>query len=173
MFWNFVVHVVAGILWRNSLFTFDWRGVIMCVLMALVVQGLDMFRIYRQTKERIDGQPPYLRDSQMATFKKRAPIIMPQLYVGKVLFYAAVTFIAAAIVHYGYEWASVIVAVVMIYLFLGCAWIVEEYNLPIAKRPYYAVTKNIPVTILFFLMWPVAIALSVSKYRRFTRSKRS
>ncbi len=93
---NLLIHIGAGILGRN-VFNTSFPGILWCFLFVAIVQGIDMIRVYRYHKKRIDQAAPHLREEQMINFRKRAPIIMPQIYVVKVLLYGAVTLVAASI----------------------------------------------------------------------------
>ncbi|MBA7647449.1 hypothetical protein ES703_55221 [subsurface metagenome] len=97
MVWNLLIHIIAGILGRN-IFTLNFHGILWCLLIATIVQGIDMIRVYNYHKKRIERTTlVHIREEKMRNFKRRAPIIMPQIYIVKVLFYGAVTFAVAAI----------------------------------------------------------------------------
>ena len=93
---NLLVHISAGILGRN-IFNINFPGISWCFLFVAIVQGVDMIRVYRYHKKRVDQATPHLREEQMIKFRRRAPIIMPQIYIVKVLLYGAVTLVAASI----------------------------------------------------------------------------
>jgi len=97
MIWNLLIHIIAGILGRN-IFTFTLHGILWCLLITAIVQGIDMIRIYNYHKKRIEQASPHVKEEQVRIFRKRTPIIMPQIYILKVLFYGAVTLVVSAIV---------------------------------------------------------------------------
>ena len=94
---NLLIHISAGILGRN-IFNINFPRILWCFLFVAIVQGIDMIRVYRYHKKRVDQAIPHLREEQMINFRRRAPIIVPQIYIVKVLFYGAVTLAVAAIV---------------------------------------------------------------------------
>ena len=94
---NLLIHIGAGILGKN-IFNTSFPGILWCFLFVAIVQGIDMIRVYRYHKKRIDQAIPHLREEQMINFKRRVPIIMPQIYILKVLFYGAVMLAVATIV---------------------------------------------------------------------------
>jgi len=96
MIWNLFLHIIAGIVGRH-IFTLKASGILWCLLIAAIVQGIDMIRVFKSHKKRIERASPQLREEQMRNFRKRAPVIMPQIYVGKVLLYGAITLIVSAI----------------------------------------------------------------------------
>lgn len=93
---NLIIHIIAGILGRNT-FTINVDGILWCLLIAMITQAVDMIRVYRYHKNRVEQANPEVRDEQMITFRKRAPKVMPYIYIMKVLFYGIVTFAVAGI----------------------------------------------------------------------------
>lgn len=96
MIWNLLIHIIAGIIGRN-IFTIDLDGILWCLLIAIITQAVDMIRPYSYHKKRVDQAIPEVREKQMINFRRRAPIIMPQIYILKVLFYGIVTLAVAGI----------------------------------------------------------------------------
>jgi len=97
MIWNLFLHTIAGIIGRH-IFTLNLKGILWCLLITSGVQGIDMVRIYGYHKKRIELSPlEHIKEEKMRTFKKRAPIILPQVYIGKILFYGFITLAVAYI----------------------------------------------------------------------------
>lgn len=97
MLWNILIHIIAGILGKN-IFTINIYGILWCYLIATIVQGIDMIRVYSYHKKRVEQANPELREEQMRNFRRRAPVVMLQIYIVKVLLYGTVTLAVAAIV---------------------------------------------------------------------------
>lgn len=97
MLWNTLIHIIAGILGRN-IFIINIHGILWCLLVTAVVQGIDMIRVYKYHKKRVELSNPVIREDHMKNFRKRAPIIMPQIYIVKVIFYGLITLAIATIV---------------------------------------------------------------------------
>lgn len=94
--WNILLHIVLGFLVYSRL-TWTLSGLLQCAFLTAISQGVDMIRIYVDTITLIRSGPPDHREEMMATFKKRMPIIFPQMYVGKILSYGLLTLVAASI----------------------------------------------------------------------------
>ena len=61
-------------------------------------EALDTIRVYIEIKRRIEQhQDAHARQEQMATFKKRRFITLPQIYIMKAIFYCMVTLASAYI----------------------------------------------------------------------------
>lgn len=97
MLWNIGLHIIAGLVGAN-IFTWTGVGIMSCVFITCVVQGIDMLRIYRTTIKRINQQPPHIQEEQMKTFRKRMHVTFPQLFVMKVIGYGLITLVTASIV---------------------------------------------------------------------------
>lgn len=92
-----MMHIGAGILGRN-IFTINLYGILWCFLFIAIVQGIDVIRVYSYHKKTIERTTlVHIREEKMRNFRRRAPIIMPEIYVVKVLFYGAVTLVVATI----------------------------------------------------------------------------
>ena len=101
MVWNLFLHTVIGLL-GNSIFTISFHGILWCLLVTLAVQGIDMARIYRQQKRRVEQTSlEHIREEKMRNFQRRAPIILTQIYIGKVLLYGFVTLAIAYVTRRG------------------------------------------------------------------------
>lgn len=96
MLWNTGLHIIAG-LFGSNIFSWTSQGIIACLVITSLIQGIDMTRLYRTTVKRINEQPDHIRDEQMQTFKKRLPITFPQLFIMKVIGYGLVTMASASI----------------------------------------------------------------------------
>ncbi|ODS32281.1 MAG: hypothetical protein SCARUB_02583 [Candidatus Scalindua rubra] len=97
MLWNLGIHIIAGLFGAN-IFTWTGVGIMTCVIITCVVQGIDMFRIYHTTMKRINQQPPDILMEQKKAFRKRMLITFPQLFVMKVIGYGLITLATASIV---------------------------------------------------------------------------
>ena len=96
MIWNFCIHIIAGIL-GSKIFTWTSEGIIWCIVMTFIIQGISMFQMYQTTVKRIRQQPLQIQDEQMRTFRKRLPIIFPQLFIAKLIGYGLLTMASANI----------------------------------------------------------------------------
>ena len=97
MIWNLLLHIIAGIIGRH-IFTLNLRGILWCLLITAMVQGVDMLRLYSYYKKRIEQTTlEHIREEKLRIFRKRAPVTMPQIYIVKVLFFGFVTLAVAYI----------------------------------------------------------------------------
>lgn len=103
MVWNILMHVVAGIV-GPQLFSWSMQGVIICAVVTGVIQGIDMWRIYKYHKNRILSEPPHIRDEQLKIFNEGAIYKFSQLYIFKIILYGAITMSVAAITRFVSEW---------------------------------------------------------------------
>lgn len=94
MLWNHLIHVVAGVI-GTTIFSWSAVGIVTAGIVAAVTQAIDTVRMYFYYRDRILQAPPDVREQQMKAFKQRAVIMLAQLYVVKVCWYAVVLLLAA------------------------------------------------------------------------------
>ncbi|MDP6426337.1 MAG: hypothetical protein QF443_05050 [Dehalococcoidia bacterium] len=87
MIWNLAIHTAAGYL-GSDIFTWDWRGLQMCLIVTAIVQGIDMCRFILQAT-----RGPMQPQSQGTLVWKCA-----QVYIMKILFYGSITLLVARFV---------------------------------------------------------------------------
>jgi hypothetical protein len=97
MIWNIFLHIGTGIFGAN-LFYWSKEGIFSCIIIAVLIQGIDIIRVYKYHKNRILTAPENIRENQMRVFTKRAPFFLFQMYLFKVIFYGLVTMFSANIV---------------------------------------------------------------------------
>lgn len=97
MILNLFVHIIAGVV-GYKIFSFQSPGLIYCLAMTIVLQGLDMFRFHSNTKKRVLRAPSQLREKQLENLKGKVYFFkLAQIYVTKVVFYGLVTLVASSI----------------------------------------------------------------------------
>ena len=96
MLWNCLLHAGGGVLGSN-LFFWTGEGLVICLSITAIVQGIDMFRVYKVTVKRIRMEPIERQEEAMATFRSRLAVLFPQFYIAKVVGYGLLTLIVASI----------------------------------------------------------------------------
>jgi len=97
MIWNLFIHIIAGAI-GYRIFSFKSPGLIYCLGMTIVLQGLDMIRFHSNTKKRVFRTPPHIREKQLENLKGSVYFYkLAQVYVAKVVFYGLVTLLASSI----------------------------------------------------------------------------
>lgn len=96
MLWNTLIHAVLGVLGRNA-FAWSLQGTAGAVGIAAVVQGIDMIRVYRYHNGRFLASPAGQSEDEIRAFRQGLKIKLPQLYILKILWYASITLLSAAV----------------------------------------------------------------------------
>lgn len=97
MIWNLFIHIIAGIV-GYRIFAFQYPGFVYCLVMTVVIQGIDMFRIHCSTKKHILRASPHIRDRQLKDLKGSGYFYkLAQIYVAKIVFYGLVILVSSSI----------------------------------------------------------------------------
>lgn len=99
MIWNFAMHILIGLLGKEF-FTFTPGGIFFCILVVVATQGMDLIRIYRERKKKVENAPAKERMAKMKTFKKDFIATLPQLYAKNVGIYTMVILVSAEFARY-------------------------------------------------------------------------
>ena len=91
MIWNLAIHTAAGY-FGSSMFTLDSKGLITCLVITALVQGIDMKRIYREISAR--GIVHEVGPQGIRTLNYK----LVQTYIMKILFYGSITLLVASFV---------------------------------------------------------------------------
>ena len=98
MLWNIILQFAAGAAGYN-IFTFQLSGILSCLAVTAVVQGIDMFRYYSRIKRKIMEAPSKVRDKKMQNLKGAQGIFLSVLwYLTKVVCYGLITLLVAFVV---------------------------------------------------------------------------
>jgi hypothetical protein len=92
MIFNLLLHIAGGIFGKN-LFTLTARGILTCLLITILVQAIDMVRIYKYHRKRseLSGPEPITLRNKVTLYK------FAQWYLLKVIFYGGIMLIVASI----------------------------------------------------------------------------
>ena len=91
MIWNLAIHTAAGY-FGSGMFTLDSKGIITCLVITALVQGIDMIRIYREIEDR--GIVNEVGPQGIGTLIYK----LVQTYIMKILFYGSITLLVASFV---------------------------------------------------------------------------
>lgn len=94
MFWNHLIHILAGI-FGATIFAWSGPGILTTAIVAGLSQAVDTVRMYFYHRNRILKTPPEVREEQIGVFKEGATYKLAQLYVVKVVWYGLVILLAA------------------------------------------------------------------------------
>src|SRR3990172_5609306 len=97
MIYNHLLQAAFGYFARDAL-TWSTNGVLICLAVTAVVQGIDTARFYSYSTRRLMAERPESSyDGQLAAVKKDAPYKLAQLWVLKVLWYGGVSMVIAQV----------------------------------------------------------------------------
>jgi len=98
MIWNLILHSAAGAA-GYGIFTFHYPGILYCLGITVIVQGIDMFRYYSKLKNRISESSGKSRSKMLKKYKSLPGFILAVLwFLMKVVFYGLLTLVTAFIV---------------------------------------------------------------------------
>lgn len=96
MTWNTLLHTVLGVLGHKD-FIWSQSGVVLAIIFAGIVQGIDMVRVFRYHHARFFSSPAAERPDEVVSFRHSLMVKLPQIYLFKVILYGLITLLAAGI----------------------------------------------------------------------------
>ena len=97
MIWNHLLQAAFGYVARGAL-TWSANGILICLAVTGVVQGIDTARFHSYSMKRLVAErPESVHDGYLEAVKKGAPYKLAQLWVVKVAWYGGVSMVIAQI----------------------------------------------------------------------------
>ena len=97
MIWNYLLQGFFAYIARNVLI-FSVNGLLLCLLVTSVIQGIDTIWFYFYSKKRfLRGTPEAIHDGRLEAFKDGAVYKIPQLFIFKVIWYSCFSMGVAAV----------------------------------------------------------------------------
>ncbi|MFQ5586282.1 MAG: hypothetical protein ACE5GF_05600 [Thermodesulfobacteriota bacterium] len=101
MIWNFIMHILIGVL-GTTFFQFTPKGIAFAVILTIATQGVDLIRVYRDKRAKIEKEPmrDKLRAVKLEEFRKEFQAELPKLYLRNVGIFTAVVIFAAELARF-------------------------------------------------------------------------
>lgn len=92
MIWNHLLHAGFGLI-ASGMFPWSFSGVLTSMGFSVIIQGIDMIRLYKFYRVRFSPNKTPERSGLTVFIYK-----LSQLYIMKIVWYAAVTLVAASVI---------------------------------------------------------------------------